>query len=133
MVMPELNDSLAWTVAIGAGLLTFLCLVFLTRNLLSWWLKWVLRLLPPVALLLPASVPGQPGFYAPAFIVAPFEAFLQEEGDPAAASARLLLILGSLVGLITLAAVARWLRGRGAANEETSAARTSVSSVQTAD
>lgn len=119
--MPELNDSLAWMVAGGAGIVLFLCMLFLTRNLLWWWLKWVLRLVPPVALLLPAAVPGQPGFYAPALIVAPFEQFLQTDGQPEAAISRLVLILGALVGLITLAAIARWARNRGVVEESNEA------------
>lgn len=110
--MSELNDSLAWMIAGGAGLSLLLCMTFLTRNLNWWWLKWVLRLVPAVALLLPVAVPNQPGFYAPAFIVAPFEAFLQADGQPAEAIRRLMVILGALVGLITLAALARWARRR---------------------
>jgi len=112
--MAQLNDSLAWLVALGAGLVLFLCMMFLTRNLNWWWLKWVLRLVPAVALLLPVTVPGQPGFYAPAFLVAPFEAFLQADGQPDEAIARLLLVSCALLGLITLVAIARWLRNRTA-------------------
>lgn len=112
--MPELNDSLAWMVAGGTGLLLLLCMWFLTRNLNWWWLKWVLRLTPPVALLLPAGVPGQPGFYAPAFLVAPFEAFLQSDGKPDEALARLILVVGGVVGVITLVAIVRWARNRTA-------------------
>lgn len=110
--MPELNDSLAWIIAAASAVVMLLCMVFLTRNLRWWWLKWVLRMVPPLALILPAGVPREPGFYAPAFIVAPFEAFLQEDGEPQAAIARLIVVLGAVVGLITLAAVARWLRRR---------------------
>lgn len=110
--MPELNDSLAWIIAGASAFVMLLCMVFLTRNLRWWWLKWVLRLVPPVAATLPVSVPSEPGFYAPAFIVVPFEAFLQENGEPQAGAARLLVTLGALVGLITLAAVARWARRR---------------------
>ena len=115
--MPELNDSLAWMVAVGAGFVLFLCMVFLTRNLNWWWLKWVLRLVPAIALLLPVAVPDQPGFYAPAFVVAPFEQFLQTEGRPGEAISRLIVILGGVVGLITLAAIARWARNRTAVSE----------------
>ena len=110
--MLELNDSLAWLIAGGAALVMLGCLFFLTRNFRSWWLQWVVRLLPPVLLLLPAGVPGSQGFYAPAFIVAPFEKYLQEEGEPAAALSRLLMVALALVALITLAAFARWMRGR---------------------
>ena len=119
--MPELNDSLAWLVAIGAGIVMFLCMVFITRNLLWWWLKWVLRLVPSVGLLLPAGVPGQPGFYAPAFVVALFEQFLQVDGQSGEAIARLVIILGSMVGLITLASIARWARNRTADSPPTAA------------
>jgi|GEM_PF-1300889 len=112
--MPELNDSLGWMVATGAAVVVFLCMVFLTRNLSWWWLKWVLRLIPAVALILPVGVPEQPGYYAPAMVVAPFEAFLQENGQPGPAVARLVLVLGALLALITLAAVARAVRRRGA-------------------
>ncbi len=110
--MPELNDSLAWLIAGGAAFVMFLCLIFLSRNWRSWWLKWVVRLIPPVAMLLPVGVPGSQGFYAPAIIVAPFEKYLQEDGDPTNAIARLTLVIAALVGLISLAAVARWARTR---------------------
>jgi len=119
--MAQLNDSLAWMVALGAGLVLFLCMVFLTRNLNWWWLKWVLRLVPAIALLLPVSVPGQPGFYAPAVLVAPFEAFLQADGQPGEAVARLIVALGALLGIITLAAIARWMRNRTAVLADRSA------------
>ncbi len=110
--MPELNDSLAWIIAAASAVVMLLCLLFLSRNWRWWWLKWVFRLLPPLAMILPVGVPGQPGFYAPAAIVAPFEAFLQEQGEPQAALQRLVVVSGALVGLITLAAVARWARRR---------------------
>jgi len=122
--MPELNDSLAWLVAAGAGALLFLCMLFLTRNLNWWWLKWVLRLVPPVALLLPVAVPGQPGFYAPAFLVAPFEAFLQADGTPDAAVGRLIVVLGGLLAVITLLAIARWTRRRTAVSSVAAAGQT---------
>ncbi len=122
--MPELNDSLAWMVAAGAGVVLLLCMVFLTRNLNWWWLKWILRLVPAVALLLPVGVPGQPGFYAPALVVAPFEQFLQTDGQPSEAISRLIIILGALVGLITLAAIARWLRNRTAVSAVSEPAET---------
>jgi len=110
--MPELNDSLAWLIAAGAALMAFLCLLFLTRNWRSWWLKWLVRLIPPVALILPVGVPGSQGFYAPAIVVAPFEKYLQEDGDPTNAIVRLLMVGAALVGLISLAAIARWARLR---------------------
>ena len=110
--MPELNDSLAWYIAGGTALVMFACLIFLSRNWRSWWLKWLVRLVPPVVLLLPVGVPGSQGFYAPAFIVAPFEKFLQEDGEPTAAIARIVMVGGALVALITLAAIARWVRLR---------------------
>ena len=110
--MPELNDSLAWLIADGAAFVMFFCLIFLSRNWRSWWLKWLVRLIPPVAMLLPIGVPGSQGFYAPAIIVAPFEKYLQEDGEPTNAIARLTLVVAALVGLISLAAVARWARTR---------------------
>ncbi len=119
--MPDVNDSLAWMVVGGAGLVLFLCMMFVTRNLNWWWLKWVLRLVPTVALLLPVTVPGQPGFYAPAFLVAPFEAFLQTDGQPDEAISRLLLVLAALLGIITLAAIGRWLRHRTAVSAPSAA------------
>ena len=110
--MPELNDSLAWLIASAAALLMLLCLIFLTRNWGWWWLKWVVRLVPPIALVLPVGVPGSSGFYAPAFVVALFEQFLQENGDATAAVARLVMVVGAVVCLVTLAALARWGRNR---------------------
>ena len=110
--MIELNDSLAWLIAGGSALVMFICLLFLSRNWRSWWLKWLIRLIPPVAMLLPVGVPGSQGFYAPAIIVAPFEKYLQEDGEPGNAITRPILVVVALTGLISLAALARWLRTR---------------------
>jgi len=117
--MPELNDSLAWLIAGGAAVVMFICLLFLSRNWRSWWLKWVIRLIPPVAMLLPVGVPGSQGFYAPAIIVAPFEKYLQEDGDPTNAISRLIMVIVALVAIISLAAFARWMRMRGSSEVKT--------------
>jgi hypothetical protein len=75
----------AWLLVAAAAGLGGVGLVFLTRSILTRWLKWLLRLLPPVLMLVPAPVPGFSGNYAPAFVVLVFEGLFQSEGSVAAA------------------------------------------------
>jgi hypothetical protein len=75
----------AWLLVAAAAGLGGVGLVFLTRSIRTRWLKWLLRVLPPVLMLMPAPVPGFPGNYAPAFVVLVFEGLFQSEGSVAAA------------------------------------------------
>ncbi len=82
--------------------------MFLTRNIPWWWPRNLLRWLVLVWCLVPAGVPDQPGYYAPAFIIFFFEFFLQVDGQPEAALRTLVMVSVAIVALVTLAAIARW-------------------------
>lgn len=113
--MSEATDyTLAWLTVSGAGLLAFAFWCLLTRGIRRGSVRWALRLLAGVFMVVPAPVPGYDGQYAPAFIVALFEAVFQKEGSPQTAFA-VLTASGVLVLLIvTLVAVLRWRRARSA-------------------
>ena len=94
-----MNEPIAWLVATGAGMATLFCIYVLTRPLRNGFLKVWLRCVSMVVLLLPAPVPRFDAYYAPAFVVALFEAALQHNGDPTPA-------LGLLaVGIATVSAL----------------------------
>lgn len=107
----------AWAVAFGGGLLAFAFWCLMTRGIRRGSLRWLLRLLPGAWMLVPAPVPGYEGQYAPAFIVALFEAVLQEDGSPQTAFA--VLAVASVAVLAGVAAVSllRWRSRRGAESE----------------
>ncbi len=106
-----MTEPYAWLVAIAAALVG-LCGVFaLTRPIRSGFLKSWLRGIAAVTLLLPAPVPGFESYYAPAFLVALFEALLQKEGRPALAAG---LLLSGIVVVTVLLAAYYYRRRRGA-------------------
>jgi hypothetical protein len=101
--------SIAWLVAVIAGLLGTVAMLALTRHLGNRWLRRTLSWLPPLLLLVPAEVPGFDGNYAPAFVVVIFEALFQVDGEPVAA-ARMLIVTG-LLGLLMITIASRFGRG----------------------
>ena len=98
--------SIAWLVAGGAGLIGTLTMVFWTRHMKIGWLRRALCVLPILLLLVPAGIPDFPGNYAPAFVVAVFEALFQTDGQPLAALRMLLLAL--VVGVLMIVALGRF-------------------------
>jgi hypothetical protein len=93
--------TIAWVVAIGAGAVGWVGLFFLTRSVRPDLLRWLLRVLPPLLLLVPAPVPGYAGYIAPAFVVFVFETVFQAHGRPAAAIL-ILVVTGAVGALVTL-------------------------------
>jgi hypothetical protein len=91
----------AWLLVLVAAGLGAVGLVFLTRSIRTAWLKLLLRLLPPVLMLVPAPVPGFSGNYAPAFVVLVFEGLFQSEGSVAAALA-ILIVTAVLTVLLSV-------------------------------
>lgn len=111
--MAETTDyNIAWLTVAGAGLLAFAFWCLLTRGIRRGSVRWALRLLAGVFMVVPAPVPGYDGQYAPAFIVALFEAVFQKEGNPQTAFA--VLVASGLLVLVVVTAVAllRWRRAR---------------------
>lgn len=109
-----MGEAIAWLIAALAGLAALYCVVRLTRPWRSGFLKAWLRCLAPVALLLPAPVPGFDGHCAPAFVVALFEAAFQRQGRPQSALA--LLLGGVLLAALLAGGQRLWrsLRKRAA-------------------
>jgi len=89
-------DLIAWTIVLVATAIGALGLFYLTREFTNPGLQLLTRLLVPVWLLLPAPVPDFPGSYAPAFLIAIFEALFQVDGRPGQ-SLRLLLLASTVV------------------------------------
>ena len=91
-----MGDLIAWTIVVVAAAIGTLGLFYLTREFTNPGLRLLTRLLVPVWLLLPAPVPGFPGSYAPAFLIAIFEALFQVDGRPGQ-SLRLLVLASTVV------------------------------------
>ena len=85
-----MNEPVAWLVAIVAALIGLFGVFRLTRPLRPGFFRAWLRGVAAVLLLLPAPVPGFESYYAPALLVALFEALLQRDGQPALAAGLLL-------------------------------------------
>jgi len=99
-----MSYTYAWLVVSGAGLLGCIGWFILTRGIANTRLRMILRVLPPVLMLVPAPVPNYDGQLAPAFIVVLFESIFQAKGEPMIAAGILLtagivaVIMGFLLG-----------------------------------
>ena len=107
-----MSYTYAWLVIAGAGLLGAIVLWVLTRTIASGRLRAILRLVPPLLLLLPAPVPNYDGQLAPAFIVFVFESLFQAEGEPMLAG--VILLVGLVAGVTAGALIGRPTGGAGA-------------------
>ena len=95
-----MTEPIAWLIAIGAGMATLFCVYVLTRPMRNGFLKTWLRCATMVALLLPAPVPGYDSYYAPAFVVALFEAALQRDGEAGPALGLLAAGIATVTALV---------------------------------
>lgn len=100
-----------WAICLIATLLVIACGLRLTRNWRPLFLRDLIRALIIPTLLVPVTAGSSEGFFAPAYIVLVFEAFLQREGDPANALAA--LVLGWIAGLVAFVIVTVWRWRRG--------------------
>ncbi len=105
-MQPPMSEQIAWTVALAAALLAFVGIRALTRHLRSRFLRTWLRALSLALMLTPAPVPNFAGHYAPAAIVALFEAVFQARGEPTQA---LKLLLATCLLATVAAALWSWL------------------------
>ncbi len=99
----------AWFLAIVSTLLAGMGIWVLTGRLGRGFLRsWLLCLIVALALM-PSPVPGFEGSWAPAYVVALFEALFQLDGEPLQA---LKLLLAAGLTAISAAAVWSWLDHR---------------------
>ena len=104
-----MSETIPWTVAVTAALLAFVGIWALTRPLGSRFLRIWLRALSLALMITPAPVPNFEGHYAPAYIVALFEAVFQLQGEPAQS---LKLLLATCLLATVVAALWAWLGRR---------------------
>lgn len=95
-----------WTLCVVATLLVIGCGLYLTRSWRPLFLRDLIRALIIPTLLVPATAGSSEGFFAPAYIVFVFEAFLQRDGDPANALAA--LVVGWAAGLLVFVGITAW-------------------------
>ena len=97
-----MNNGAAWLVIAAAGLFGSGFLFYLTRGIRAASLRWVVRVLPLLLMIVPAPVPNYPGELAPAFVVLTFETLFQANGEPQTAAMILLatLLIGAALGLL---------------------------------
>jgi len=105
-----METLVAWGVVVAAGLGALVGVFALTRWIETPLIRWLLRVLAAVWMLLPWKIQVVEGYYAPAFIVALFEGVFRSDGNP-----RPPLMLLALVTLLVLAvflviSAFRWAR-----------------------
>lgn len=87
-----------WTICLIATVVVIACGFWMTRRWRPLFLRDLVRTLAVATLVVPVTAGSFDGFYAPAYIVLAFEAFLQREGDPIPAlSALTLAWVGALL------------------------------------
>ncbi|MEM7078908.1 MAG: hypothetical protein AAF513_09790 [Pseudomonadota bacterium] len=103
----------AWVIIAGAAVVGGFGLWRLTRWLRPMWLRATLVALVMALFVIPAPIPSQLEFWAPALVVYLFEAFLQTSGSPGQSGRLLLLgLLSVLVLCLATAAILRFTRER---------------------
>ena len=99
------GELLAWALAAAAALLAFGGVCALTQRLRPGFLRSWLRVLSLALMLTPAPVPGFPGNFSSAFVVAVFEALFQIDGAPQQA---LKLLAAAVLAAAAWAALWSW-------------------------
>ena len=90
----------AWVVILSMGLVGAFALSRLLANFRFRFLKWLVVVMTLTIFIVPAPVPNHAPQWAPAFVVAIFEAFFQIDGQPQA-SLRILLLSILVMTLMT--------------------------------
>ncbi|MFK7913605.1 MAG: hypothetical protein AB8B93_06795 [Pseudomonadales bacterium] len=106
------DHDMAWIVVAGAGLLALGFWFLITRGIANSLLRSWLRCVAAILMLLPAPVPGYHGQFAPAYIVALFEAVFQDAGQPEQA---FIILGGGVLAVSVLLLVWGLVRPRRAA------------------
>lgn len=103
----------AWTVCLVATAVVVVCGFWMTRRWRPLFLRDLVRALAVATFVVPVTAGSFDGFYAPAYIVLVFEAFLQREGDPIPALSALTLAWGAAIVLVVVLQGVRSYRLRG--------------------
>lgn len=103
-----------WVICLLASAAVIACGIVMTRRLRPLFLRDLIRALAIATLLAPVTAGAHDDFYAPAYIVLFFEAFLQPEGDPIPALSALTLAWAAAIVVVIALAGRRLLRGRAA-------------------
>lgn len=109
-----------WAICLLASGAVIVCGFSLTRWLRPLALRDLIRALASATLLVPVTAGSHDEFFAPAYIVLVFEAFLQPDGDPIPALSALTLGWVAAVLLVLLLAGRRAFAGRGAKADQSS-------------
>ena len=112
--------TLAWWVIAGSALIGAFALFRLLRMIKRGLVRWLGAAVAIAFFCTPAPVPEYPGHWAPAFVVAIFEALFQTNGSPVQ-SVRILVLSVSVVTLSTILlyfVLQRWLRSESDARDE---------------
>jgi hypothetical protein len=102
----------AWGVVALAAVGVLVGVFSLTRRIRHPNVRWGLRALVAVWLLVPWSIQVVPGYLAPAFVVAIFEGLFREDGNARSPLVVLGLASGAVVLVFVLSALLRRLRHR---------------------
>ncbi|MEE4362265.1 MAG: hypothetical protein V2I63_12170 [Pseudomonadales bacterium] len=102
-----------WVVCLSATVVVIGCGLYLTRWIRPPLLRDLIRLLAIATLLVPVRTGVEVAYWAPAYIVFVFEAFLQRDGDPGPALA--VLAAGWIGALVLLVAIVLLRRRRSGA------------------
>ncbi len=103
-----MGELIAWAVAAASALPIFIGVCALTRRRRGFARAWLRSLCLPL-MLTPAPVPGFPGYFAPAYMVALFETLFQIDGQPAQS---LKLLLAALLAATAWAWLWSWFQRR---------------------
>src|SRR4051794_40925925 len=102
--------TVAWGVAVAAGIGAWIGIFALTRSIDGGVLRWLLRVLAAVWLLVPWKIQVVDGYYAPAFIVALFEGVFRTGGNPRPPLMLLALVTVFVLAIFLVIGAFRWIR-----------------------
>ncbi len=105
-----METQVAWIIVAVAGLGTLVGVFALTQPIPSAWLRWLIRCLTAVWLLVPWKIQVVEGYYAPAFIVALFEGLFRSDGNPRPALMLLALVTLFVLAVFLAVGALRWAR-----------------------
>lgn len=103
----------AWLICLGATAGVIACGFRMTRAWRPALVRDLVRAIAIATFLVPVTAGSQEGYWAPAYIVAVFEAFLQVDGDPIPALSALTLGWGAAVCVVIGLEARRRLLRRG--------------------